>query len=149
MKNDSKNILKILIIALLISLYALFLSSCSSRKTAIEKVTKQRDSIAIDKTTVLKEDYIFNDIFTLKPFDNSKPMLIHGKEYVNVVISNDKSKIYKKEFTVYDKKTITKTIEVTKTKNIERKTVVQWWYLLLLIPLGLLVWIWKNKTRFI
>lgn len=86
--------------------------SCGTRKTD----TQQHEDININNTYQEGSKIVLANTFTYTPFDALKPMTIEGKEYVNVRVSNDKSKTYIK----WKNRNITKTITITKTKIIER-----------------------------
>ena len=93
-------------------LLLLILCSCGSRKTD----TQQHEAININNTYQEGSKIVLANTFTYTPFDALKPMIIEGKEYVNAIVSNDKSKTYIK----WKNRYITKTITLTKTKIIER-----------------------------
>ena len=77
----------------------LFLTSCGDRKTTQTKHEFKSDTLSVNNSLVLKQNSILNDIYQLRPFDGSKPMLIDGKEYFNVSIIYDKSKFDNFEIT--------------------------------------------------
>jgi len=103
MKKHSLEISTILAIIIL-----LLLTSCGTRKTD----TQQHENIVIENSYSNGSKIVLGNTFTYKPFDNAKPMIIDKKEYVNVVISNDKSTIIEKWRT----RNIAKTIVIEKTK---------------------------------
>ena len=98
--------------------YLIFLSllliSCGGIR---QTNTQTKDSVSINNTYSQGEKILLGNIFTYTPFDALKPMVIEGKEYKNVIVSNDKSKI----ITKWKNRNITKTITVEKSKQIERK----------------------------
>ena len=73
-------------------LILLLLISCGTRKTSQQKTTFKSDSLSIENTRVLKQNIELRDIYSIKPFDALKPMVIDGKEYFNATIVYDKSK---------------------------------------------------------
>lgn len=93
-------------------LLLLILCSCGSRKTD----TQQHEAININNTYQEGSKIVLANTFTYTPFDALKPMIIEGKEYVNAIVSNDKSKTYIK----WKNRYITRAITLTKTKIIER-----------------------------
>jgi len=93
-------------------LILLIFASCGTRKTD----TIKRDSISINNTYKQGEKIVFGNTFTYKPYDSLKPMVIEGKEYNNVIITNDKSKTVTK----WKDRFITKTKVVTKHKTTEK-----------------------------
>lgn len=80
-------------------LFIIVLSSCASRKVAIDKanVTTKVDSVSVVKIdgTYVKENNIFiNESISeleYKPLDTLKPMVIDGKEYINTIIKAKRS----------------------------------------------------------
>jgi len=88
------------------------LCSCGTRKTE----TIKRDSISINNTYSQGEKIVLGNTFTYIPFDSLKPMKIDGKEYVNVIITNDKSKTV----TIWKDRNITKTKGSLKLKQTEK-----------------------------
>lgn len=114
-------------------LLLLLLTSCGVRKTD----TIQRDSISINNTYLEGEKIVLGNTFTYKPFDALKTMKIEGKEYVNVIITNDKTKIVEK----WKNRNITKTITVGKSKKTEKSDYTILWVLIALIVCGF-VFLW-------
>ena len=111
----------------------LLLSGCGSRKSEIIK----RDSIHIENNYSTGSKIILGNTFTYKPFDALKPMIIDKKEYVNVIISNDKTIVK----TNWKNRNITKTITIEKTKA-TKKTDNTFLYigLFLVLIIGILAW---------
>ena len=66
--------------------------SCGTRKTSQQKTTFKSDSLSIENKRILKQNIELRDIYSIKPFDVLKPMIIDGKEYFNATIVFDKSK---------------------------------------------------------
>lgn len=117
MKNTSQK-LKFLFLFKVIILFSL--SSCGgTRQTS----TQTKDSVSINNTYSQGEKIVLGNTFTYTPFDALKPMVIEGKEYKNVIVSNDKSKI----ITKWKNRNITKTITVEKVKQTERKNNTLLW----------------------
>ena len=92
-----KNNYPLILSATIAILIMILLSSCGTRKVSNKQTTFKSDSLIIENKHVLSQEIILNDIFTLKPFDTLKPIIINGKSYFNVIITNDKSKIIKTE----------------------------------------------------
>ena len=128
MKKHSLEISVILAIIIL-----LLLSGCGSRKSEIIK----RDSIHIENNYSQGSKIVLGNTFTYTPFNPLKPMIIDKKEYVNVIISNDKSVIVEK----WKNRNITKTITIEKTKA-TKKTDNTFLYigLFLVLIIGILAW---------
>lgn len=109
----------ILILLLVIS------CSCGSRKVE----TTKRDSISINNSYLEGYKTVLGNTFTYRPFDSLKPMVIDGKSYKNVIITNDKSVTKTK----WKNRYITKTIVTEKEKKSEKTD-----YTILIIGLGLI-----------
>lgn len=145
---------------LIISL--LLLISCGSRKVNLSKLNTE---IKIDSSVVVKIDGTYvkeNDIVTnisieeieYKPADTSKPMVINGIVFKNVIIKKKKDYIRKVDKTKevekasFVKKLNVKKLDVKKSsvKVIDKKTnylILLW----LLLPIVLIYLLWKNKLR--
>ena len=136
-----KNNYPLLLSAIIAVIILLLLSSCGTRKVFNKQTTFKSDSLIIENKHVLSQEIILNNIFTLKPFDTLKPMIINGKSYFNVVITKDKSKINKTEDKTENKAlSIKKEIE-TKIKESEKtdNTVM---YIGLFFVLCLFIFLW-------
>lgn len=100
-------------------LVLLLFISCGTRKTD----TQQRDSIHIENNYSQGSKIVLGNTFVYKPFDALKPMIIDKKEYVNVIITNDKSIIKTK----WKNRNITKTITLEKQKSTIKKDNANLW----------------------
>jgi len=118
MKKHSLEISVILAIIIL-----LLLSGCGTRKTD----TQQRDSIHIENNYSQGSKIVLGNTFIYKPFDVLKPMVIQGKEYKNVIITNDKTIIKEK----WNNRYITKTIIIEKTKQTTKNN--NWIFIVLIV----------------
>lgn len=135
MKTLSISFLLAIMILLLFAVYG-----CGTRKTD----TQQRDSIHIENNYSQGTKIILGNTFTYKPFDALKPMSIDGKEYVNVIISNDKSKIVEK----WNNRYITKTITTEKNKQTEKSDNSIMWIFITLIVCGFVfLWFYLPKLK--
>ena len=101
-------ILKSFVIVILL----LVTCSCGTRKTD----TQQRDSIHVENSYSNGTKIVLGNTFTYKPFDSLKPMVIEGKTYKNVIITNDKTKVVEK----WNDRYITKTVVTEKNKQTEK-----------------------------
>ena len=133
MKKHSLEISVILAIIIL-----LLLSGCGTRKTD----TQQRDSIHIENNYSQGSKIVLGNTFTYYPIDTLKSMKIDGKEYVNVIITNDKSIIKTK----WKNRNITKTITIEKQKSTDKKDDANLWIGLFLI-LVVAVWSWFKTGK--
>lgn len=107
-------------------LILLIFASCGTRKTD----TQHRDSIHVENSYSQGSKTVSGNTFTYKPFDSLKPMVIEGKTYKNVIITNDKTKTVVK----WKDRFITKTKVVTKQKAVEKTD-----YTILIIGLALVL----------
>lgn len=55
--------------------------SCGTRKTDISYQKQFKDSITIENHYTQATKTVLMDVFTAKPFDTLKPMVINGKNY--------------------------------------------------------------------
>lgn len=74
-------------------LILLLVIGCGTRKTSQQSTTFKSDSLTIENKRVLKQEIILKDIYSIKPFNVLKPMIIEGKEYFNVTIDFDKTNV--------------------------------------------------------
>jgi len=136
-----KNNYPLLLSANIAVITLLLLSSCGTRKVYNKQTAFKSDSLIIENKRVLSQEIILNDIFTLKPFDTLKPMVINGKSYFNVVITKDESKINKIEDKVENKVSIIKKESEAKIKESE-KTDNTALYIGLFFVLCLFIFLW-------
>jgi len=122
----------------------LFISCSTTRDVKLNKSTFESGTITTNNDIILKQETILNDIFTIKPFDNNKSMFLNGKEYKNVIITKDKSKHNIVTKTIYNRQTITKTIEITKTKEIKKTDYTSLFFILCLF---VFLWFYLPKVR--
>ena len=94
--------------------------SCGTRKTSQQKTTFKSDSLSIENTRVLKQNIELRDIYSIKPFDALKPMVIDGKEYFNATIVYDKSKFDNFEVSQGEKVIRIETEKEVKNKESEK-----------------------------
>ena len=94
--------------------------SCGTRKTSQQKSTFKSDSLSIENTRVLKQNIELRDIYSIKPFDALKPMIIDGKEYFNATIVYDKSKFDNFEVSQGEKVIRIETEKEVKNKESEK-----------------------------
>ena len=94
--------------------------SCGTRKTSQQKTTFKSDSLSIENTRVLKQNIELRDIYSIKPFDALKPMVIDGKEYFNATIVYDKSKFDNFEVSEGEKVIRIETEKEVKNKESEK-----------------------------
>jgi len=122
----------------------LFISCSTTRDVKLNKSTFESGTITTNNDVILKQETILNDIFKIKPFDNNKSMFLNGKEYKNVVITKDKSKHNILTKTIYNRQTITKTIEITKVKETKKTDYTSLFFILCLF---VFLWFYLPKIR--
>jgi len=127
-----------------LAIILLFISCSTTRDVKLNKSTFESGTITTNNDVILKQETILNDIFTIKPFDNNKSMFLNGKEYKNVIITKDKSKHNIVTKTIYNRQTITKTIEVTKSKETKKTDYTSLFFILCLF---IFLWFYLPKVR--
>lgn len=90
-----------------------FVYGCGTRKAD----TQVKDSIYIENNYSTGSRTILGNNITYRPLDTVKPMIIDGKTYTNVIITNDKSKTV----TNWKERNIVKTVVVEKKKQTQKK----------------------------
>lgn len=90
MEKGTKSIIACFIPAITILLMSA-IWSCGKRITSTTRTEIKRDSLSIENSIELTQNTTMANIGTLRPLDNSKPMLWNGKWYYNTVIDFDKS----------------------------------------------------------
>ena len=107
--------------------------SCGTRKVE----STQKDSIVIQNSYSQGSKIVLSNIFTYRPLDTLKPMVIEGKTYENAIVSNDKSKTVVK----WKDRIITKNEIIYKTKIVEKKDNANIWVgIIAVIVIGILIW---------
>jgi hypothetical protein len=120
-------------VKLYILIISLFLFSCGSRKAIVNKAEIKQETLKETTTTLtdssnvtIKYD-ITTDLLTVFAKDTLKPFTYNGNTYFNAVLRHEKKKdntLYTKQNNVKYKqviKYVTKTITVTKTKEVIKK----------------------------
>jgi hypothetical protein len=140
----------------------IILTSCGSRKVAINKTEKEvvtnivENTVTKDSSNVeVKFDYELN-IFTVQAKDNLKPFTYNNKTYFNVVLRHENKKdntTYKKQNNVIkneSKVSNIKSKEVIKQKNTEKDNYnVKYFVFFILIILLIIYYILKKYLRVI
>ena len=107
-------------------LILLLIVGCGTRKTSQQNTTFKSDSLSIENKRVLEQEIILKDVYSIKPFNALKPIVINGKEYFNAVIDFDKTIIKKSEI-----KEESRTIDIKKVKTEKAKETVKTDYTIL------------------
>jgi hypothetical protein len=120
-------------VKLYILIISLFLFSCGSRKAIVNKAeikqetSKEITTTLTDSSNVTIKYDITTDLLTVFAKDTLKPFTYNGNTYFNAVLRHEKKKdntLYTKQNNVKYKqviKYVTKTITVTKTKEVIKK----------------------------
>lgn len=147
----------------IIFILVLLLTSCGSRKVAINNTELKKDSTAITEVKVETEIkveteetanvFVFEECeeIEITPIDTSKVISVNGKTYKNVSIRAKKKKIgssYTNTIKTSDAKTIDSIVKsvlvkkentIVKTKDVDKKEAVSlnvlWWILIILLIL--------------
>ena len=106
----------------------LLIVSCASRKVAVvkEDIKTTVDSavvVKVDGTSVKENNVVVEECeeeVEYKPLDTLKPMVVNGKEYINVVIKSKKKKGIR-----IDKTKETKKVSSVKKLNVKREDKVK------------------------
>ena len=106
---------------------------CGSRKVEATNEKFKSENIDVDNSRIIRQEINLD----ISPFDNSKPMVINGKKYENVVFKKSE----KKEDIQTKRVIVTKTITVEKTKSVDREDNTFLWIGLFFV-LCLFVFLW-------
>jgi len=127
----------------------LIIVSCGTRKTSNQSTSFKSDSLIVENSRILTQNIVLNDIYTITPFDASKPIIIDGNTYFNVTIKYDKSK-----FNNFEIKEATKVIEIkketeTKNKVTEKKDNSNLWIgIVFVVGLLIIVYVRSGNIKF-
>ena len=157
MKNkETKSLICYAGIAIIVVAFLMSATSCSTRKVNKSEVKEKTEVTQVDssKTETKTEtnnvliDTTSTTEIEVTPIDNTKPIEINGKKYVNsrikvkrvkngVSITNEKKVAYIKQKAV--KTNIVANKEATK-KETERKPDYSWWWLIVIIGVCYLIY---------
>ena len=147
-------------VKLYILIISLFLFSCGSRKAIVNKAeikqetSKETTTTLTDSSNVTIKYDVTTDLLTVFAKDTLKPFTYNGNTYFNAVLRHEKKKdntLYSKQNNVKYKqviKYVTKTVTVTKTKEVIKKE-SYFKYILFLIVLVAVYLANKYKKYFI
>jgi len=124
-------------------LIILLFISCGTRKTD----TQYHEDLNIQNNYSEGAKIVLGNSFKYVPFDNAKPMTIEGKEYVNAIVSNDKSQTFEtyKHFNIYHH------FNIDERKQTEKKDDTILWICIVLgslLIIGCLIWLWFYLPKF-
>jgi hypothetical protein len=147
-------------VKLYILIISLFLFSCGSRKAIVNKAeikqetSKETTTTLTDSSNITIKYDVTTDLLTVFAKDTLKPFTYNGNTYFNAVLRHEKKKdntLYSKQNNVKYKqviKYVTKTVTVTKTKEVTRKE-SYFKYILFLLVLAVIYLANKYKKYFI
>ena len=144
--SKNKGVISFWLAVLLAIIVITMLSSCGTRKVAIQEIKK--DSLSQIYTKIVTNELtnsetknnIIIDEFIITPLDTCKDIVVNGITYKNAILSYKKTKDnslhteQKIVSKIEDKQEIVKTSSKENKKDIERKSFPYW---LLLIPVVL------------
>lgn len=154
--KETKSLLCYVGIAIVTVVFLMFATSCASRKTAkseteIKTETQSKETTEtktdVNTNTVTVDTSTTNEIEFI-PVDNTKPIIVDGKKYENVIVRriNKKNNVVtiedKKLSQIEQKEVKTKgkqTIEV-KQKETERESQFSWWWLIIVVGIAILIY---------
>jgi hypothetical protein len=135
----------------LIILSAFILFGCASRKVNRTEVKETTEVKVIDTTKTVTNTQKFErsvdtstvNEFEIIPIDITKPMVVNGKSYLNAILKRKVTKLNKvveltEKTSQIESKGVSnevKQVIQTEVKQTERKSFLNWWWLLLLIPI--------------
>lgn len=152
MRNkETKSLICYVGIAIVTVVFLMFATSCASRKvskseTEIKTETESKETTETKtdvNTNVVTVDTSTTNEIEFIPVDSTKPIIVDGKKYENVIVRrvNKKNNIVvvenEKVSQIEQKAVKTKGKQVIEVKQKEtaRKSFFSWWWLLLLIPI--------------
>lgn len=94
---------------------------CGTRNTGKTYHEFKADSLRINNNIVLTQDKRFNDVFSIEPKDNTKPIIINGVAYYNSVLKYDKSIVNKVEYKDLSKLSYDSSETIKKEKTTHRE----------------------------
>ena len=154
--SKNKGVISFWLAVLLAIVVITMLSSCGTRKVAIQEVKKDSSSqiytkiVTNELTNLSSKNNIIIDEFIITPLDTCKDIVVNGVTYRNVVLRHintkdnslhTKQKIVSK---IEDKQQIVKTSYKENKKDIERKQ-NNFLYFIPILILLLIYFIWRNK----
>jgi len=125
----------------------IIITSCGTRKTYNQSTSFKSDSLSVENSRILSQNIVLNDIYTITPFDASKPIIIDGKTYSNVRINHDKSKKYSNKKKEIKKLNRVKKETETKNKVTEKKDNSNLWIGIVFVA-GLLIIFYVRSGTF-
>ena len=154
--SKNKGVISFWLAVLLAIVVITMLSSCGTRKVAIQEVKK--DSLSQIYTKIVTNELtnsetknnIITDEFIITPLDTCKDIVVNGVRYKNVVLRhiNTKDNSLRTEQKIVskieDKQQIVKTSYKENKKDIERKQ-NNFLYFIPILILLLIYFIWRNK----
>ena len=123
-------------------------AGCGTRKTAKEYHTFKSDTLNINNNYELAQNSTFNDIFELKPIDNTKPIIINGISYYNASILFDKSIKNGIEIKGSENLSYSSGSKVSESKNTEKKdNTILWIGVSSVVVLFIFLWFYLPRLK--
>ena len=154
--SKNKGVISFWLAVLLAIVVITMLSSCGTRKVAIQEIKKDSSSqiytkiVTNELTNLSSKNDIIIDEFIITPLDSCKDIVVNGITYKNAILSYKKTKDnslrteQKIVSKIEDKQQIVKTSYKENKKDIERKQ-NNLLYFIPIIILLLIYFIWRNK----
>ena len=154
--SKNKGVISFWLAVLLAIVVITMLSSCGTRKVAIQEIKKDSSSqiytkiVTNELTNLSSKNNIIIDEFIITPLDTCKDIVVNGVMYKNVVLRhiNTKDNSLRTEQKIVskieDKQQIVKTSYKENKKDIERKQ-NNFLYFIPILILLLIYFIWRNK----
>ena len=123
-------------------------AGCGTRKTAKEYHTFKSDTLNINNNYELKQNSFFNDILSVKPIDNTKPIIIDGISYYNASILFDKSIKNGIEIKGSENLSYSSVSKVSESKNTESKNHnFMWIGIVFVVSFFIFLWFYLPKLK--
>ena len=129
-------------------LVTIILAGCGTRNTGKSRIEIKHDTLKVNNSYELAQNSTFNDIFSVKPIDNTKPIIINGISYYNASILFDKSIKNGIEIKGSENLSYSGGSGVVKTKNTEKKdNTILWIGVSSVVVLFIFLWFYLPKLK--
>ena len=129
-------------------LVTIILAGCGTRNTGKSRIEIKHDTLKVNNNYELKQNSSFNDIFSVKPIDNTKPIIINGISYYNASILFDKSIKNGLEIKGSENLSYSSVSKVSESKNTESKNNnFMWIGIVFVVSLFIFLWFYLPKLK--
>ena len=129
-------------------LVTIILAGCGTRNTGKSRIEIKHDTLKVNNNYELKQNSSFNDIFSVKPIDNTKPIIINGISYYNASILFDKSIKNGIEIKGSENLSYSSGSKVSESKNTEKKdNTILWIGVSSVVVLFIFLWFYLPKLK--